>query len=352
MTFCDQQHRRAWPGPGTPSRSCIQRPRDGGPTSTAPWPPGTGSTKTTAGTIAGRAATPVATQDRESKIEWKSTEHNIDVYAFFRLLARDTGESCVVGGPAWARRFVVVMWDPGQGRFYVGTSADGVTPETVPGGRGRQQLVYLALQDPAYGRRWAGSGAPGRIGGRVPRREYLHRRPDRRLVRGTAHVADALGLRRSARGPARARTTSRISPMPRPTGRTRTAWGSWPHPMTRSIRLRGRRLYASLHTGTTAWYILAARTHRSSLRGSHRQAGGQALSPIGRPQAGRPTALPAPLWRTLLTRAALADLRGVPARPGRRPDGVASGRRTTSTRSARRSSTCRATARRCWPGCT
>ena len=37
-----------------------------------------------------------------SKIEWKSTEHNIDVYAFFRLLARETGNPVWASRSAWA----------------------------------------------------------------------------------------------------------------------------------------------------------------------------------------------------------------------------------------------------------
>jgi len=56
----------------------------------------TGS-RPTAGTIAGRVATPAGLyRIGKNKIEWKSTEHNIDVYAFFRLLARETGKSCLV----------------------------------------------------------------------------------------------------------------------------------------------------------------------------------------------------------------------------------------------------------------
>ncbi len=44
-----------------------------------------------------------------SKIEWKSTEHNIDVYAFFRLLARETGNPVWSSRSAWARRFILAM---------------------------------------------------------------------------------------------------------------------------------------------------------------------------------------------------------------------------------------------------
>ena len=54
-----------WPGPGTPSHSCIPPP-ECGPTWTAPWPSGTGSTPA-AGTPGGLAATPAAPPDREAR---------------------------------------------------------------------------------------------------------------------------------------------------------------------------------------------------------------------------------------------------------------------------------------------
>ena len=109
-------------------------------------------------------------------IEWKSTEHNIDVFAFFRLLARETGNPVWSQRAAWARRFVVSMWNPAQGRFYLGTTDDGVTRNDTAQVADVNSWSYLALQDPAYAASvgWDVSHLSG-PGGRLPRAELLRR---------------------------------------------------------------------------------------------------------------------------------------------------------------------------------
>jgi len=72
------------------------------------------------------------------KLEWKSTEHNIDVFGFFTMLAEAAHD------PAWttrarhALRLVKAMWNKRGGHYYIGTGLDGVsvnhgdpTPEDV-----------------------------------------------------------------------------------------------------------------------------------------------------------------------------------------------------------------------------
>ena len=204
-----------------------------------------------------------------TKIGWKSTEHNIDVFAFFRLLARETGNPVWSQRAAWARRFVVSMWDPAQGRFYLGTTGDGVTRNDTAQVEDVNSWSYLALQ----GSRVcsvAGLGASSlgvwRPGGY---RGVSICTGDRTGVwfEGTAQPRGRPGLRDRARGPARARLPGRSRPRPGATGPTRTALGSWPRPATCSVDCEGGDVYASLHTGTTAWYILAAR-HIDPLSGT------------------------------------------------------------------------------------
>lgn len=70
----------------------------------------------------------------QTKILWKSTEHNIDVYVAFKRLHGATGD------PAWddralhAKVFVEAMWDEVKGHFWTGTLEDGETinTSTVP----------------------------------------------------------------------------------------------------------------------------------------------------------------------------------------------------------------------------
>lgn len=79
----------------------------------------------------------------------KSTEHNIDVYALFTMLAHLSGDSVWLERAAFAKAFVVAMFDQPSGHFWTGTS-DPVniffnnSPEDV------QTWSYLAFQDPNF----------------------------------------------------------------------------------------------------------------------------------------------------------------------------------------------------------
>jgi len=87
----------------------------------------------------------------------KSTEHNIDTYAFFSMLERLTHGGKAANGTSWsslakhALLFVQAMFNTAGGFFYTGTKGDqitistGIIPEDV------QTWSYLALQSKAYG---------------------------------------------------------------------------------------------------------------------------------------------------------------------------------------------------------
>ena len=193
-------------------------------------------------------------------IEWKSTEHNIDLYALFSLLAQETHD------PAWsaragrAKRFLATMWDPAQGRFYVGTTSDGQTINDAVMPEDVNSWSYLALRDPAYAAApsWDARNlavtADGFSG-------ISFCRGDRSGIwyEGSAHLADALEFRGQPGDAALA---------------ARYLAGIY-HAQIRGLDSDGRGIiaasrnglgdcgggsyYTSLHTGTTAWYILAAR---------------------------------------------------------------------------------------------
>jgi hypothetical protein len=122
---------------------------------------------------------------RGTKIEWKSTEQNIDAYALFRMLAAQTGDRVWQAHAAWARGFVTAMWNAGQRRFFVGTTGNGKTLERHRTARGCQQLVLSRVH--RSGLRRVGDlerAPPGRHPGRVQRCQLLPGRPQRRVVRG------------------------------------------------------------------------------------------------------------------------------------------------------------------------
>jgi hypothetical protein len=192
-------------------------------------------------------------------IGWKSTEHNIDVFAFFRLLARETGNPVWSQRAAWARRFVVSMWDPAQGRFYLGTSGDGVTRNDTAQVEDVNSWSYLALQDPAYAASvgWDVSSLS------VPAGRYRglsYCTGDRSGVwfEGTAQAADALQLRDQPGDSARARSYLADLGYAQAHGPSADGLGIMAASHDLLSDCQGGDLYASLHTGTTAWYILAA----------------------------------------------------------------------------------------------
>jgi hypothetical protein len=79
----------------------------------------------------------------------KSTEHNIDVYALFTMLAHLSGDNSWLNGAAHARAFVEAMFDQPSGHFWTGTSDPtniffNNSPEDV------QTWSYLAFQDPNF----------------------------------------------------------------------------------------------------------------------------------------------------------------------------------------------------------
>ena len=70
----------------------------------------------------------------QTKLLWKSTEHNIDVYVAFMRLYNLTGNPVWKERALHAKGFVEAMWDEAQGHFWTGTGDDGVTinKKTIP----------------------------------------------------------------------------------------------------------------------------------------------------------------------------------------------------------------------------
>ncbi|MFH0881161.1 MAG: hypothetical protein V2A34_15730 [Lentisphaerota bacterium] len=85
------------------------------------------------------------------KLLYKSTEHNIDLFAIFRRLYLITGEPVWSERARHARRFVISMWDNQEGKFWTGTGDDGVTAfkEVIP--VDAQTWSLLALREDNLG---------------------------------------------------------------------------------------------------------------------------------------------------------------------------------------------------------
>ncbi len=88
----------------------------------------------------------------------KSTEHNIDTYAFFTMLAELTRDGGANNGTSWSRLahhaflFVQAMYNAEGHFFYTGTNADQVTINTTNIPEDVQTWSYLAFLDDRYER--------------------------------------------------------------------------------------------------------------------------------------------------------------------------------------------------------
>ncbi|MBI5589471.1 MAG: hypothetical protein HY881_03200 [Deltaproteobacteria bacterium] len=72
---------------------------------------------------------PNPNQPVQKQQKYKSTEHNIDLFAVFQRLFTITGDTKWRDRAQAAKQFVVAMWDDSQapGKFWTGTGDDGVT---------------------------------------------------------------------------------------------------------------------------------------------------------------------------------------------------------------------------------
>jgi hypothetical protein len=196
---------------------------------------------------------------RGKKIEWKSTEHNVDIYAFFTMLATESGDSSWASHAAWAEQFVASMWDERGGRFYVGTLDDGVTPNKPFKPEDVNSWSYLAFHNP----KWAAS----------PTWDVTHLAVNKGgfsgvsfcsgdlsgvWFEGTAHLADALELRNQSGDLSQARTYLDDVAYAQTNGPNNDGRGIIAASKNGLRDCDGDKYFASLHVGATAWYIMAA----------------------------------------------------------------------------------------------
>lgn len=194
-----------------------------------------------------------------TRITWKSTEHNLDVYAFFTALAAQTKDAAWTRRAAAARAFVASMWNAAQGRFYAGTGSDGTTPNAAFKPEDVNTWTYLAFGEP----RWA--SAPdwdvenlAVTAGGFSGVSFCSGDRSGVWFEGTAHLADALALR--GRPGDRAKARSYLADLLDAQNRGLNGDGQGIVAASKNglSDCDGDRYFASLHVGATAWYVLAA----------------------------------------------------------------------------------------------
>ncbi|MEV4345191.1 hypothetical protein AB0J83_12010 [Actinoplanes sp. NPDC049596] len=190
---------------------------------------------------------------------FKATEHNIDVGAFFTMLAQLTGRRVWRARAQAAFAFVAAMQDHRDGHVWTGTDPDGTTTNRVPIPEDVQTWARLATGDRRYDRSvtWVLDKLAA-FDATVYGVSYSDTDTSKVWLEGTAHTALALQARQ-ARG-----DTLLNKKLLWNIGR---AQANTPHGDGRGIPAAssdgldtgfGDVYYASLHTGATAWYLLAA----------------------------------------------------------------------------------------------
>jgi hypothetical protein len=195
-----------------------------------------------------------------NKIEWKSTEHNIDVYAFFTMLAAESGRMQWKSNAAWADQFVASMWDSAADRFYVGTGNDGKTPNKTFKPEDVNSWSYLAFQNPKWAAApsWDVTNLAVSKGG-FSGVSFCSGDRSGAWFEGTAHLADALELRNASGDQSQAQAYLMDLAYAQTNGLNGDGLGIIAASKNGLSDCDGSKYFASLHIGATAWYVMAVR---------------------------------------------------------------------------------------------
>jgi hypothetical protein len=197
----------------------------------------------------------------QEKITYKSTEHNIDLYALFSLLARDTKDRSWKADAIHALDFIDAMWNAPAGDFYIGTGDDGVTINTGdPAPEDIQTWSYLATHLSKFEASidWALSNL-STTRGKFAGLSYSTIDRSGAWFEGTGHAAAALVARGHAGDAAKAAqllADIEAGQMSAPNADGRGIDAASKNGLKTG---EGGAYNAALHTGATAWYALAKR---------------------------------------------------------------------------------------------
>lgn len=193
-----------------------------------------------------------------TSLEWKSTEHNSDIAGFFTQLAELSGDQVWADRAAVAADFVAAM-QSADGHVDTGTLLDGSTVNTRPVPLDSQTWTSLATGDARYDTAvdWALANLVATDG---PYQGPSISDSDVSKVwfEGSGHLALALKLRGADGDAGRAEAlldSIRLGQRDAANGDGKGIVATSTDGLDSGF---GDLYYASLHTGATAWYLLAA----------------------------------------------------------------------------------------------
>jgi hypothetical protein len=196
-----------------------------------------------------------------TKVTWKSTEHNIDTYAFFTMLASLTGNTVWTTRAQHALNFVEAMWNSSNGFFWTGTGTDGITINQSFIPEDCQSWSYLALKNSAYGSSidWAYTNLAA-TDGQFSGVSYSNADTTGVWFEGTGHMAAAFEARNAPGDAAKAAAflqDIQVGQAQAPNTDGRGIDGA-----SKDYLNTGDGLYyfAALHVGATSWYCVAAQS--------------------------------------------------------------------------------------------
>lgn len=196
----------------------------------------------------------------QEKLLWKSTEHNIDLYGLFSILAKVTHDKSWNADAKHAQKFVKAMWSRKGGFYFIGTGDDGKTinrgdptPEDV------QTWSFLSLGKKSHSNSidWALANLSA-TGGSFQGLSFEVRDRSGVWFEGTGHAAAALLARRG---------TDDLNAASQLLSDIELGQASAPNTDGNGVDAAskdglqtddsGDAYYASLHTGATGWYCIA-----------------------------------------------------------------------------------------------
>ncbi|WP_312169841.1 hypothetical protein [Microbacterium sp.] len=189
---------------------------------------------------------------------WKSTEHNSDIAGFFTQLAQLTGDTVWADRASVAADFVAAM-QSADGHVDTGTQLDGATINTRPVPLDAQTWSALATGDPRYGAAvdWTLANLIA-TDGQYQGPSISDVDVSKVWFEGSGHLALALKLRDGAGDADRAEAlldSIRLGQRDAANGDGKGIVATSTDGLDSGF---GDLYYASLHTGATAWYLLAA----------------------------------------------------------------------------------------------
>ena len=188
---------------------------------------------------------------------FKSTEHNADVTGFFTQLAHLTGDAVWTDRAAIAAGFVAAM-QHADGHLSTGTHADGSTINITPIPEDPQTWSRLATLDDRYDHAvtWTLDNLQA-VDGPYRGPSFSDTDVSKVWFEGSGHLALALRLRDAPGDDAEVHTLlsgAELAQRTSPNGDGKGIVATSTDGLDSGF---GDKYYASLHTGATAWYLLA-----------------------------------------------------------------------------------------------